>query len=115
MAAFPAGVRVWIAGGVTDMRCGMNRLALQLQQGVGRDPHGGEIFCFRGRKGDLIKLFWHDGDRTPRDAALRISRRILNRIVQTRVLPRPKPRPWRSGAAAPPASRSPNICPVSAW
>lgn len=61
MIAFPAGARVWIAGGVTDMRCGMNSLALKVQQGLGRDPHGGEIFCFRGRKGDLIKILWHDG------------------------------------------------------
>ncbi len=61
MIAFPAGVRVWIAGGVTDMRRGMNTLALQVQQGLGRDPHTGEIFCFRGRKGDLVKLLWHDG------------------------------------------------------
>ena len=61
MIAFPAGARVWIAGGVTDMRCGMNSLALKVQQGLGRDPHGGEIFCFRGRKGDLIKVLWHDG------------------------------------------------------
>lgn len=61
MIAFPARVRVWIAGGVTDMRCGMNTLALKVQQGLGRDPHGGEIFCFRGRKGDLIKILWHDG------------------------------------------------------
>lgn len=51
MIAFPAGVKVWIAGGVTDMRCGMNSLALKVQQGLGRDPHGGEVFCFRGRKG----------------------------------------------------------------
>ncbi|WP_165504654.1 IS66 family insertion sequence element accessory protein TnpB [Rhizobium leguminosarum] len=41
MIAFP-GVKVWIAGGVTDMRCGMNDLALKMQQGLGRDPHGGE-------------------------------------------------------------------------
>jgi len=61
MIAFPAGAKVWIAGGVTDMRCGMNSLALKVQQGLGRDPHGGEIFCFRGRKGDLIKILWHDG------------------------------------------------------
>jgi hypothetical protein len=43
MIAFPAGVRVWIAGGVTDMRRGMNTLALQAQEGLGRDPHAGEI------------------------------------------------------------------------
>ncbi|MDO5527885.1 MAG: IS66 family insertion sequence element accessory protein TnpB [Paracoccus sp. (in: a-proteobacteria)] len=61
MIAFPAGVKVWIAGGVTDMRRGMNTLALQVQEGLGRDPHAGEIFCFRGRKGDLVKLLWHDG------------------------------------------------------
>lgn len=61
MIAFPAGVRVWISAGVTDMRRGMNTLALQVQQGLGRDPHGGEIFCFRGRRGDLVKLLWHDG------------------------------------------------------
>ena len=34
------------------MRRGMNTLALTVQQGLGRDPHAGEIFCFRGRKGD---------------------------------------------------------------
>ncbi|WP_442915862.1 IS66 family insertion sequence element accessory protein TnpB [Loktanella sp. M215] len=50
MIAFPAGTNVWIAGGVTDMRRGMNTLALSVQQGLGRDPHTGEIFCFRGRK-----------------------------------------------------------------
>jgi len=61
MIAFPTGVKVWIAGGATDMRCGMNSLALKVQQGLGRDPHGGEIFCFRGRKGDLSKVLWHDG------------------------------------------------------
>ena len=61
MIAFPAGTKVWIAGGVTDMRCGMYSLALKVQQGLGRDPHGGELFCFRGRRGDLVKILWHDG------------------------------------------------------
>ncbi|MEI4234518.1 IS66 family insertion sequence element accessory protein TnpB [Roseovarius sp. D22-M7] len=54
-------MRVWIAGGVTDMCRAMNTLALQVQEGLGRDPHAGEIFCFRGCKGDLVKLLWHDG------------------------------------------------------
>lgn len=43
------------------MRRGMNTLALTVQRGLGRDPHAGEIFCFRGRRGDLFKLLWHDG------------------------------------------------------
>ena len=61
MIAFPSGAKVWLAGGATDMRCGMNSLALKVQEGLGRDPHAGEIFCFRGRRGDLVKLLWHDG------------------------------------------------------
>ena len=58
---FPSGVRVWLATGVTDMRRGMNTLALQVQQDLGRDPHAGDLFAFRGRKGDLVKILWHDG------------------------------------------------------
>ena len=61
MIAVPSGVRVWLAGGATDMRRGMNGLALQVQQGLGRDPHAGDLFVFRGRRGDLIKVLWHDG------------------------------------------------------
>ncbi len=61
MIAFPPGARVWLAGGATDMRKGMNGLALLVQQGLGRDPHAGELFCFRGRRGQLMKVLWHDG------------------------------------------------------
>jgi transposase len=56
-----SGVRVWIATGHTDMRRGMNGLALQVQQGLKRDPHAGDLFVFRGRRGDLLKILWHDG------------------------------------------------------
>ena len=61
MIPVPARVRVWLAAGVTDMRRGMNSLALQVQQNLGRDPHAGDVFAFRGRRGDLIKILWHDG------------------------------------------------------
>ena len=61
MIPVPSGVRVWLATGVTDMRRGMNTLALQVQQGLGRDPHAGDLFVFRGRRGDLIKILWNDG------------------------------------------------------
>jgi transposase len=57
----PSGVRVWLASGVTDMRRGMNGLALQVQQALSRDPHAGDLYVFRGRRGDLLKILWHDG------------------------------------------------------
>jgi transposase len=40
------------------MRKGMQGLALQVQQGLGRNPHGGDLFVFRGRAGALIKIIW---------------------------------------------------------
>jgi len=61
MIPVPANVRVWIATGYTDMRRGMNGLALQVQEGLKRDPHAGDLYVFRGRRGDLIKVLWHDG------------------------------------------------------
>lgn len=57
----PSGVRVWLATGTTDMRRGMNGLALQVQQALGRDPHAGDVYVFRGKRGDLLKVLWHDG------------------------------------------------------
>ena len=56
MIPVPSGVRVWLAVGRTDMRRGMNGLALQVQETLGRDPFVGDLFVFRGARGDLIKI-----------------------------------------------------------
>lgn len=61
MIPVPSGVRIWIATGHTDMRRGMFGLALQVQQVLKRDPHAGDLYIFRGRRGDLVKVLWHDG------------------------------------------------------
>ena len=61
MIPIPSGVRVWIATGHTDMRRGMQSLALAVQQSLKRDPHAGDLYIFRGRRGDLVKILWHDG------------------------------------------------------
>lgn len=61
MIPVPSGVRVRLATGSTDMRRGMNGLALQVQQALGCDPHAGDLYVFRGKRGDLLKVLWHDG------------------------------------------------------
>ena len=61
MIPVPAATRVWLAAGVTDMRKGFASLAA-LAEGVLRlDPYSGHLFVFRGRRGDLIKVIWWDG------------------------------------------------------
>ncbi len=61
MIPLPSGVRVWLATGHTGMRKGFASLSLQVQQILQRDPLSGHLFCFRGRRGDLLKVIWHDG------------------------------------------------------
>jgi len=61
MMLLPNGVRVWLATGHTDMRRGFAGLSLQVQQVLRQDPLSGHLFCFRGRRGDLLKVLWHDG------------------------------------------------------
>lgn len=62
MIALPGGTRVWLAAGVTDMRKGMDGLAGLAQTALAENPFSGHIFVFRGRRGDLVKLLWFDGD-----------------------------------------------------
>ena len=57
-----AGTRVWIAGGVTDMRKGFDGLAALVQTTLLENPFSGHVFVFRGKRGDLLKLLWWSGD-----------------------------------------------------
>ena len=61
MISPPAGVRIWLAAGATDMRRGFDGLASLVAQQLNHDPFSGQIFAFRGRKGHLIKLLFWDG------------------------------------------------------
>ena len=56
----PSGTRIWIAAGVTDMRRGMYGLAALVETVLAEKAYGGDVFVFRGRRGDLIKVLWAD-------------------------------------------------------
>jgi transposase len=56
MIPVPLGVRVWLAVGRTDMRRGINGLALRVQEALRRDPHAGDLYVLRGTRGNLIKI-----------------------------------------------------------
>jgi transposase len=57
----PSGTRVWIAAGHTDMRKGFNGLAALVQSALADNPYSGHVFVFRGRRGDILKVLWFDG------------------------------------------------------
>jgi transposase len=62
MIGLPAGTRIWIAAGVTDLRRGFTGLSGMVQSALKENPFSGHVFVFRGRRGDLIKMLWWDGD-----------------------------------------------------
>ena len=62
MIGLPAGTRIWLAAGVTDMRSGFNGLAAKVETALQADPFSGHVFVFRGKRGDLLKILWWSGD-----------------------------------------------------
>ena len=63
MIGLPSGTRVWIVAGHTDMRKGFDGLAALVQTALAENPFCGHVFVFRGRRGDILKLLWFDGQR----------------------------------------------------
>src|SRR3977135_2757869 len=61
MIAPEAGMRGWLACGRTDMRKGIDGLAMLAQQVLNENPFDGALFAFRGRRGGRVKLLWYDG------------------------------------------------------
>lgn len=61
MLIVSAGVKVHLALGVTDMRKGLDGLAMLVQDVLKQDPFSGHLFAFRGRKASLLKVLFWDG------------------------------------------------------
>jgi transposase len=62
MIGLAAGTRIWIVAGVTDMRRGFVGLSGMVQTALQENAFSGQVYIFRGRRGDLIKVLWFDGD-----------------------------------------------------
>ena len=61
MIGLPAGTRIWLVAGATDMRKGFDGLSALVQTSLRDDPFSGQLFVFRGRRGDRVKVLWWDG------------------------------------------------------
>ena len=62
MIGLAAGTQIWIVAGVTDLRRGFVGLSGMVQTALEQNPFSGQVFVFRGKRGDLIKVLWWDGD-----------------------------------------------------
>src|SRR3712207_1465993 len=61
MIAVPPGVRILLATRPVDFRKGMDGLAALVQQVLQANPFAGEVFVFRAKRADRVKLLVYDG------------------------------------------------------
>lgn len=62
MLSLPAAVRIWLATQATDLRKSFDSLAEVVRQHLQGDPLSGQLFVFRNKRADRIKLLYWDED-----------------------------------------------------
>lgn len=55
-------VEVWVATTPVDMRKSFDSLTEVVRSFLGRDPLSGNLFVFRNKSGQLLKVLWWDRD-----------------------------------------------------
>lgn len=61
MIPVPSGVRVLVWSQPVDFRAGMDRLAALVQMTLRANPFAGDVYVFRSRRTDRVKLLVFDG------------------------------------------------------
>ncbi len=62
MVSLPSSVRIWLATQATDLRKSFDSLAELIRQQLGGDPLSGQLFVFRNKRADRVKLLYWDED-----------------------------------------------------
>jgi transposase len=62
MLSFPAAVKIWLCTKPADMRRSFDGLAALVRDWLGSDPLSGEVFVFRNKSADRVKLLLWEED-----------------------------------------------------
>ena len=62
MVGLPTAVRIWLARQPTDLRKSFDTLAELVRQQLHGDPLSGQLFVFRNKRADRVKLLYWDED-----------------------------------------------------
>ena len=116
MIAIPPGVRILLAARPVDFRKGMDGLAALVQQALRADPFRGDVFIFRPRRSDRVKILVYDGTGlvlyskrleagrfswpSPADGVVRLSAAQLATLLEGLPWHRLHPRPVRRPSTA---------------
>ena len=62
MLSLPTSVRIWLATQATDLRKSFDSLAELVRRQLRADPLSGQLFVFRNKRADRVKLLYWDED-----------------------------------------------------
>jgi len=62
MLSLPTSVHIWLATKATDLRKSFDTLAELVRQQLQGDPLSGQLFVFRNKRSDRVKLLYWDED-----------------------------------------------------
>ncbi|MEA3057984.1 MAG: transposase [Sphingomonadales bacterium] len=62
MVSLPTSVQIWIATQAIDLRKSFDTLAELVRQQLKGDPLSGQLFVFRNKRADRVKLLYWDED-----------------------------------------------------
>lgn len=62
MLSLPTSVHIWLATQATDLRKSFDTLAELIRQELKGDPLSGQLFVFRNKRADRVKLLYWDED-----------------------------------------------------
>jgi transposase len=112
----PPGVRILLAAQPVDFRKGMDGLAALVQQALRADPFAGDVFIFRARRADRVKILVFDGTGlvlyakrleagrfcwpSPADGVVRLTGAQLATLLEGLAWNRLQPRPVRRPSVA---------------
>jgi transposase len=62
LVSLPTSVHIWLATHATDLRKSFDSLAELVRQQLAGDPLSGQLFVFRNKRADRVKLLYWDED-----------------------------------------------------
>jgi transposase len=114
--AIPSRVRILLAARPVDFRKGMDGLAALVQQALRADPFAGDVFIFRPKRADRVKILVYDGTGlvlytkrleagrfswpSPAEGVVRLSAAQLSTLLEGLAWYRLQPRPVRRPSTA---------------
>ena len=78
MLSFPPTVRIWLAAQPADLRKSFDGLAALVRQGLQSNPLSGDIFVFRNKAGDRIKLLLWKNNRVDAEQLIKVGDLVVD-------------------------------------